>query len=316
MYQTNSTNSPQSAEKAKSHILFQQDLFDCGDDSLHPDYLMIDQVIEHYHQSLKLKPKLSEMLIRRKIDPDVIDRYRIGFADRTLGFELQSPKCLLGSRNRGHLQRLGLLKESGHELFRGAMVFPYPDNKGRIVGAYGRRPRRQQRSPTYHLYWNAQQVSFFNAMNQSLPSDLILCKGSLDALTLITAGMENTVATMGIRGFNDTQMNWLLENGVRRVYVAFDHTPSADQSALLVAQALETIGIQCFRVRLPTGLDVNRYAMTQREVATAFKRLVKASLPLKQHYRGLVPGMDQYWFRPIVTLEEAMAFYLEALRYA
>jgi len=104
------------------------------------------------------------MLIRRKIDPDFADRYKIGFANRTLGYELQTPKCLLGSRNRGQLQ----LKH---------------------------------------------QVSLFNATRQTLPESLILCKSALDVLTLLTAGVDNAVATMGVQGFNDIQLSRLHYSG-------------------------------------------------------------------------------------------------------
>lgn len=152
MYQTNSTNSIDSAMQAKSFAYLQRELWESQQDTYNPDALMINQVFDHYHQSLKAQPKLSEMFVSRKIDPDYIDFFRIGFADRTLGYELQSSKCLLGSRNRGRLQRLGLLKSTGHEFFRGAMVIPYFDHEGKVIGAYGRRPRHQRRSPAYHLY--------------------------------------------------------------------------------------------------------------------------------------------------------------------
>lgn len=234
MYKTNSTSGSNSSMQSKSFVQLQPDLLSEDNHAHNPDRLIIDQVFGHYRKTLKLKSKLAQMLISRKIDPEYIGKFQIGFADRSLGFELQSPKCLLGSRNRGYLQRLGLLKDSGHEFFRGALVIPFFDGKGQIVGAYGRRPRHQRRSPAYHLYWNAQQVSLFNATDQRLPSSLILCKSALDALTLLTAGFTNVVATMGMKGFNDVQLSLLQSDDVRCVYLAFDNTPPADRYALLV----------------------------------------------------------------------------------
>ena len=311
MYKTNSTNSANSAIKAKSYALLQQDLWENENKSYHPDFLMIEQVFDHYHQTLKLQPKLSEILVSRKIDPDYVDRFHIGFADRTLGFELLSPRCLLGSRNRGHLQRLGLLKSSGHEFFRGAMVFPYRNVDGQIVGAYGRRPGQQPRSPNYHLFWNAQQVTFFNVLNQCLPSSLILCKSGLDALTLLTVGIENVVASMGVRGFNDIQLSRLLEDGVRHVYIAFDNTPSANNYARLVAQALDAIDILCFRVKLPLGQDVNQFSISKIDVAAEFNYLLKTAVPFKQRHGNLVPGFKDYWLTKLTTIEDSIAFFLE-----
>lgn len=306
MYQTNITNSISSAVKANSLIPLQHDLWDSA--GLNRDQLIIDQVMEYYRGSLKSHPQLCEMLTRRKIDPKFIDQFKIGFADRTLGFELQSPKCLLGAQNRGHLQRLGLLKPSGHEFFRGSLVIPYKNINGQIAGAYGRRPRHQGRNQIYHLYWNAQQVNFFNS-NSRLPETLTICKSAVDTLTLLSAGIENAVATMGMSGFNDIQLSRLLEEGVRSVHLAFDNTPKADHYALLIAQALDAIGIQCFRVKLPLGQDVNRFAMAQKDVASAFQHLVNAAIPLKQQYGKLLPATKNHWQKQIVSIEDCLTFY-------
>ena len=314
MYQTNTTNSPNSFELSKSLLPFQQDLWTNEEQNYNPDQIIAKQVFEHYHQQLNLQPKLIEMLVGRKIDPAYIGRFQIGFADRTLGREMQSPKCLQGSRNRGHLQRLGLLKNTGHEFFRGALVFPYLDRDHQIIGAYGRRPKLQRRSPAYHLYWNSQKVPLFSAIDRPLPKTLILCKSSLDLLTLLTAGIDNVVATMGVEGFNDTQLTQLQDDGVRKVYIAFDNTPAANRYALLVAQALEAIGICCFRVSLPLGQDVNRFAMSQSDVAKSFNRLMKSSVTLQPSYSKLRPDLKDLWLKQWLSIEECISFYLEELR--
>ncbi|MCU7931130.1 MAG: toprim domain-containing protein [Candidatus Thiodiazotropha sp. (ex Codakia rugifera)] len=316
MYKTNNTNGNKSAIQSKSFVHLQQDLLGEVDNAHNPDLLIIDQVFKHYHNTLKLQPKLAKMLVSRKVDPSYIENFHIGFADRTLGYELKSPKCLLGSRNRGHLQRLGLLKDSGHEFFRGALVIPYCNNDGQIIGAYGRRPRHQRRKPAYHLYWNAQRVSLFNATDQRLPKSLILCKSALDVLTLLTAGFNNVVATMGTQGFNEVQLSRLHEDGVSRVFVAFDNTPSANRYALLVAQALDAMGIQCYRIKPPTGQDVNHFAMTQTDVVGAFNRLMDEAVPFKQCYGKLVPGVMDRWLVQLGTLEDCIQFYLEEARHA
>jgi hypothetical protein len=313
MYQTNITNSINSAAKARSFVPFQKDLWE--NEGHNRDHLIIVQVMDFYHQSLKSQPRLSEMLTRRKIHPNFIDQFKIGFADRTLGFELQSPKCLLGSQNRGNLQRLGLLKDSGHEFFRGSLVIPFQDGNGQIAGAYGRRPRNQRRNQTYHLYWNTQQVDFFNATRMPLPDSLILCKSALDALTLLSAGIVNTVATMGVQGFNDIQLSRLVDDRVRRVCIAFDNTPAANRYALLIAQALDAVNIACCRVHLPVGHDVNRFAMQQTDVTGAFNRLLDSAAPFKQRYGQLVPQAEAHWLKQLISIQDCVAFYLEEQRH-
>ena len=316
MYQTNSTNNLNSATRAKSFVPLPHHVRERATEAHDPDLLVIEQVFDHYHQALKMHPKVVDMLVSRKIDPKYIDHFRVGFSDRTLGFELQSPKSLLGSQNRGHLQRLGLLKGSGHEFFRGALVIPYCNSAGQVVGAYGRRPLHQRRTPAYHLYWNAQQVSLFNTTAQTLPDAVILCKSVLDAMTLLSSGIDNVVATMGIQGFNEQQHSRLFEDGVRRVHIAFDNSPSGNHYALLVAQALDAMGIECYRVILPLGFDVNRFAMSQTDVAASFARRVEQAEPFKQGYGRLINDDANNWLRQLTTLDDCTQFYLEELRQA
>ena len=314
MYITNNTSSTSSSGQASSFVPLQQDLLVDEDQPYNLDYMMIDKVFEYYHQVLTRSSKLLEMLLRRKVDLESINRLQIGFADRTLGFELQSHRRIQGSMNRGHLQRLGLLRASGHELFRGAMVFPYRNNEGQIVGAYGRRPYHQRRSPVYHLYWNAEQVTLFNADSQRLPETIILCKSALDALALLTTGIKNVVATMGIKGFNEIHLSRIHKDSVCRVYIAFDNTPTANHYAFIVAQALDAADIECFRIKLPLGMDVNKYAMSQPDVVAAFNHLIESAVPLKQRTGTLLPSMRRKWLTRCKTVDDGIKFYLEYLK--
>lgn len=316
MHKTNSTSGTNSAMQSNSYVQKQYDLFDEDHHAHNPDELIIEQVFEHYHNTLKINPELIEYIIRRKIDPDYIDLFQIGFVNRTLGSELQPPSSLVGSRNRGHLQRLGIIKDTGHPFFLGSFVTPYHNAVGHITGAYGRRPRHQRTSPAYHLYWNAHQASLFNAADCQLSKTRVLTKSYMDALTLLTAGFGNVVATMGVKGFNEVQLSQLEEEGVTRVYIAFDNTPSANHYAMLVAQALDAVGIQCYRVKLPPGHDVNSFALGQSDVANAFSKLMEKTVPFKLRYRELLPDTADHWQDEFEMLEDCMQFYLDEFKYS
>lgn len=310
MYQTKVTNNAKSAARSKSYDCIQQDLFVRGGGAHDPDKLIINQVFDHYHHSFEENPQILKLLMDRKIDPDYAKQFKIGFADRTLGFELQTPRSLLGSQRRGHLQRLGLLTPTGHEFFRGAIVIPFWDEKGQIVGAYGRRPKQQRTSPEYHLYWNSQQVPLFKVNEHPLKQNIILCKSALEALTLATAGFENVVATMGIRGFNDIQLSQLHDSEVTNVTIAFDNTPAADNYALLIAQALDVVGISCDRLKLPLGNDINRFANIQPSFASDFEELLGSTVTLKQHQDSVHERSRYRWVKSLDWIDECVEFYL------
>lgn len=310
MYKTHSTNSINSAAISQQMSSFQLDIFREEEQRHNPNQLITSQVFQHYHQKLNEHPTLIRALSSRKVKEEYIEQFNIGFCDRTMGFELQSSKCLLGSQNRGRLQRLGLLKDSGHEFFRGALVIPYQDSQGNIVGGYGRRWRHQRRSPAYHLFWNAECSPLFNELALMQHENIILCKSPIDALTMMSAGVRNVVATMGIKGFNQVQLEQMVDAGTKCVSIAFDQTPEAQRYARLISQALATVNISCRKVTLPIGLDVNSYAMLHDNVELAFRSITESTKPAFQQYAHLEKFHKGKFSIRIETLDECIDFYL------
>lgn len=311
MYKTHSTNSRDSAAISQQMSSLQLDIFREEELRHHPDQLITLQVFQHYHQKFNEHPALIRALSSRKIKEEYIEQFTIGFCDRTMGFELQSPKCLLGSQNRGRLQRLGLLKDSGHEFFRGALVIPYKDCQGNIVGAYGRRFRHQRRSPVYHLFWNADQSSLFNEKALAHNENIILCKSPIDALTMMSVGVGNVVATMGVKGFNQSQLEQMVDAGTKCVSIAFDQTPEAQRYARLISQALAMMNISCKKITLPIGLDINGYAMLHDNVEAAFRTVIETAEPISQECAYLEKCHKESFSIRIETLDECIDFYLE-----
>ena len=84
------------------------------------DHQLLDQVITYYTSTLKESPEaLAYLKSRGLTDPELIDRFRLGFANRTLGLRLPDKNRKAGHEIRSRLQALGVLRESGHEHFNG-----------------------------------------------------------------------------------------------------------------------------------------------------------------------------------------------------
>ena len=99
---------------------------------------LITFVFEHYHQALLSSDRAQHFLRAFNLnDPRAITSLKLGFADRTLGFQLPDGKTNEGRLVRGTLVRYGVLRASGHEIFRGCVVFPLCHTNGQIVGGYG-----------------------------------------------------------------------------------------------------------------------------------------------------------------------------------
>jgi DNA primase len=89
------------------------------------DQELLDQVIDFYHTTLKASPEALEYLERRGLgNPELIDHFRLGYANRTLAYRLAPKQYKAGAEMRTALQRVGILRDSGHEHFNGSIVVP------------------------------------------------------------------------------------------------------------------------------------------------------------------------------------------------
>jgi DNA primase len=88
-------------------------------------------VVEHYAETLASSPEALGYLGKRGIDhPEAIEAFRLGFANRTLGYRLGPSQTKAGGALRARLQTLGFIRESGHEHFTGSLVIPILDEHG------------------------------------------------------------------------------------------------------------------------------------------------------------------------------------------
>src|SRR5438270_617059 len=71
--------------------------------------------------------------------PQLVDTFKLGVADRTLGLRLPEKNRKDGAAIRERLQRIGILRETGHEHFNGSLVVPVFDAAGNVVEVYGRK---------------------------------------------------------------------------------------------------------------------------------------------------------------------------------
>ena len=87
------------------------------------DAKLLIQVIEYYHETLLQSPEALDYLKSRGIgSEEAIKTFKLGFANRTLGYRLPASTRVEGAALRGQLQRLGLYRGSGHEHFSGSIV--------------------------------------------------------------------------------------------------------------------------------------------------------------------------------------------------
>lgn len=243
------------------------------------DAALLAQVIDYYHETLKTDPAALAYLKKRGLDnAEMIERFKLGLANRTLGYRLPAKNRAAGAELRGRLQRLGVLRESGHEHFAGSLVIPVIDERGAVKEAYGRKLLDNLRPGTpKHLYLPGPHHGVFNAEAFKASEEIILCEALIDALTFWAAGYRNVTAAYGVNGFTDEILRAFAEHDIKRALIAFDRDAAGDAAAKTVAETLMAAGVDCFRVEFPKGMDANAYALAVTPAAKSLAALIRAA---------------------------------------
>ena len=227
------------------------------------DAKLLSQVIEYYHETLLGSPEALDYLKRRGIgSDDAIKTFKLGFANRTLGYRLPASTRVEGAALRGQLQRLGLYRGSGHEHFSGSLVIPVISDTGEVTEVYGRKLNDNLRAGTpLHLYLPGPHRGVWNESVLTAAKEIILCEALIDALTFWCAGYRNVTASYGVEGFTADHLAAFKSHGIERVLIAYDRDEAGDRAAEKLAQQLNAAGFDAYRIQFPKGMDANEYAL-------------------------------------------------------
>ena len=230
------------------------------------DQALLHQVVDYYHEALLQSAEALAYLDKRGLnDPALIDTFKLGYANRTLGYRLPEKNRKAGAEVRGRLQALGVLRESGHEHFNGSIVVPVidgSDGQERVTEIYGRKILDNLRAGTaYHLYLPGEHAGVWNAEAWQSSTEIILCESLIDAMTFWVHGFKHVTASYGVNGFTPDHLAAFKKHGTQRVLIAYDRDDAGNAAADVLAKILTAEGIECFRVLFPKGMDANEYAL-------------------------------------------------------
>ncbi|MES9990720.1 MAG: CHC2 zinc finger domain-containing protein [Candidatus Thiodiazotropha sp.] len=224
------------------------------------DQTLLRQVVDYYHETLKNDAEGLVYLEKRGLNREALEHFKLGLANRTLGYRLPEKTRKAGAKIRGRLQALGVLRKSGHEHFNGSLVIPVI-NDGQVLELYGRKLNDQLRKGTpLHLYLPGPHQGVFNIEALQASKELILCESLIDALTFWCAGFKNVTASYGIEGFSADHLEAFKEHHTERVLIAYDRDTAGEAAAEKLAKQLMAEGIDCYRIHFPKGMDANEYA--------------------------------------------------------
>jgi len=244
------------------------------------DDLLLRRVVDYYHETLKQSPEALGYLESRGLKSgEMIERFKLGFANRTLGYRLPAKTRQEGAEIRERLQKLGILRESGHEHLNGSVVVPVFDEEGRVTELYGRKITPNLRPGTpLHLYLPGPHRGVFNVEALQASREVILCEALIDALTFWCAGFRHVTSAYGVEGFTEDHWKAFRRYGTERVLIAYDRDEAGERAAERLAGELIEAGIGCYRIQFPRGMDANEYARKLQPAARSLELVIRKAV--------------------------------------
>lgn len=217
-------------------------------------------VADFYHSTFCNQPQAMAYLQKRKcFHPEAVKLFRLGYGNRTLGYRVPTT-TLAGRELKLRLQRMGILRESGHEHLSGSIVVPLFNEHGEVVQMYGRKIEKVMREAPKHLYLSGELRGVFNRAALEHQKEILLCESILDALTLWSAGLRNVTTTFGTNNFTPELWELLKKLGPQRIILCFDHDEAGEEAVKKYTPELIKLGAKILRAKLPYGEDINEVA--------------------------------------------------------
>ncbi|MDE9545397.1 CHC2 zinc finger domain-containing protein, partial [Xenorhabdus bovienii] len=243
---------------------------------------LLSRVVEFYHQTLLNAPEAQDYLAKRRLNhPELVAQFKLGFANRTLGYRLPTRQLKAGVEIRAQLQAAGLLRESGHEHFSGSLVIPVIGLHGGVQELYGRKIIDRLRTGTpKHVYLPGAHSGVWNEAALMASKSLILCESLIDALSFWVAGYRHVTAAYGVNGVTADHWQAFEQYDIKQVLIAFDNDSAGNEAAVKLAEKLAARGITPLRVVFPPDRDANAYLCQVAEPEAAFGLLLDSAVPM------------------------------------
>ncbi|HTA15531.1 MAG TPA: DNA primase [Solirubrobacteraceae bacterium] len=244
--------------------------------------------------------RARDYLQKRGLGEEVLRAFRVGYAPSAWD------RVLLASRHGGFSERelyeTGLAQRSQengrvYDRFRGRIMFPLADVRGRVLG-FGARAMREEQKPKYlntsdnDVYHKGRQLYGADLARTSATKlgEVIVCEGYTDVIALHQAGFRNAVGLMGT-ALTEDQMGEL-GRLAQTVLLALDADSAGQEAMLKAARLAARRKLELRVVELPAGADPAE--LVQQGGAEAIEEAVRQAVPFVRFRveRALASGDD------------------------
>ena len=207
--------------------------------------------------------RARDYLAGRGLSEEVLRQFRVGYSPSAWD------RMLLGARQSGfseeELMAAGLAQRgrdgrSAFDRFRGRIMFPLADGRGRVLG-FGARQMGEGRGPKYlntsenEIYHKGRQLFGLDIARAEAAKSgrIVVVEGYTDVLALHQAGIREAVAIMGTA----LTQEQLAEVGraASTLVLALDADRSGQEAMLRASRLADERGLELRVVEMPEGTD-------------------------------------------------------------
>lgn len=228
-------------------------------------YKMYDLAVKFYQNNLNSEEgvKAKEYLASRKIDEDLIKRFKIGLSLR--GKDTLTKILLKKDYTLKELEDYGL--GNGHnDLYINRIMFPLFDNNGDPVGFSGRiyngsHDSKYINTKETNIFKKGELLYNYHEAKESVREKkyLIVVEGFMDVIRLASVGIDNVVALMGT-ALTKEQIT-LLKRLSNNIYLCLDGDKAGQKGIYQNGLLLEQENVNLYAIVLKDDLDPDEYVL-------------------------------------------------------
>ena len=257
-------------------------------ENISDQYQLLEQVVDYYVLSLRTSEagkKAVNYLKSRGIDDELAKAFMLGFAP-------DEWHALTNRFDKQQLIQTGMLIEKDgkvYDRFRGRVMYPIRDKRGRIVGFGGRvlddSLPKYLNSPETAIFHKGKEVyGLFELLrNNGKPKRILIVEGYMDVIALAGCGIHYAVATLGT-ATSQAHLDLLFRFSSELVF-CFDGDNAGREAAWRAMEpafsALKD-GRQVRIMLLPQQHDPD--SLVREEGAEKFSERVRQSQPLSDYF--------------------------------
>lgn len=182
-----------------------------------------------------------------------------------------------------------------YDKFRDRVMFPIIDVRGNVIGFGGRILHNNKEVNGYKIpkYLNSPETPVFdkgknlfslNLAKNAKASDMILCEGYMDVISVYQAGIQNIVATLGT-AITENQAKLMLRYA-GEILICYDSDEAGVKAALRAIDIISGVGGRSRVIRLKNAKDPDEYI--NKNGVEKFREAVKNAMPSTEFKISLI----------------------------